>query len=307
MAYITPRTSNLAVQIQALRARVAEPYDANTDADEGFLTDNEIIRMIHAAELKVAQEAPPAALYTLSHKEDLSLSSGLANLPGSFYQLGGTPEIMHIIGVDGSVNNQYVPCRMMRRQQFGMAHRIPANRPTTQFPIATIQGEQLYVLPTSITSARIYYIRSPRMRTRHYRGTVTATASKSITDANCPFPSGYFINFYTETNVQSSIYFDSGNAAGTHANLATHTGTVFTWGSPTITPDVGVTFFAGEVSDLPDSTVHLVLDYAAYLAHDKNKQSDQAQIALQSYQTNMALVKERFNYDAGINPMEISS
>lgn len=296
-------TTNLRVQIDTIRARLAEPFEAADAAvaTEGYFRQIEIVDYIHQSEIKVAQDLPNDALTGLLTVLEIMTVDGtdIYRRPGTdISEFDDTP-ILRLVSLDLDTGAGLFPCQIVGRQNLWMSDNTPTHRATAMRPRAAFDDDgNIIVRPVPGAEAGaamlIYrYIRIPRRRYKHYRGTVTTgTSATMFEDTAAPYPSDYW-----NTDGVSTVRFMDGTLEGEER-------TILDWTGPSdlyelahtlsIAPTVGDAYVAGETSDLGAEFNPMVIAYSVYQGMQKQFEEGQANIALGEYNQLLQMMTQKY-------------
>lgn len=296
-------TTNLRVQIDAVRARLAEPFEVADAADAqnpGYFRQDEIIDFIHQAEIKTAQDLPVDALTGLLTVLSLPTVNGTDTYrrPGTDQTQTDDTPILRLVAIDLDTGAGLMPCQITGRQNMWMAENMQTHRATPMRPRAAWDDAgNITVRPVPGSEAAagklIYrYIRIPRRRYKHWRGTVTtATDATHFSDSSADFPDDYW-----NTDGVSTVRFLTGTSRGEERTIAAYASATdaYTLDHAATVPAVGDEYVAGEVSQIGAEFSPMVIAYAVYQGMQKQMEDSQAQIAMGEYTQHLQMAMRQY-------------
>lgn len=282
-------TTNLGVQIQMLRSRLAEPYEAAIESSttEGYFRDAELVDFIYQAELRIAKDLPNDALVGLQTVVSRTTANGTATYkrPTLDQTVADDPPILRLIAVELDTGSGLYPCRNISRKDLWRVDDHITHRADSRHPIFAFDDSgNVIVRPVPGSEAgaaklKFRYLKVPPRRYKHIRGTVDSATTTTIVDADTGKPADFW-----ETDGKSSIRMASGDLIGEERMIQDWTPSTFTVDFAfSEAPAVADEYIAGQVSDLGDEFNDMVIAYATYLAKLKDSEVEEANLALGEY------------------------
>ncbi len=296
-------TTNLGVQIQALRSRLGEPFEdaaEDTGGSEGYYRQSELLDFIYQAELRLAKDLVNDALVGLHTTVSRTTLDGtdLYDLPTTDITVPDDPPVLRMISVELDTGSGLFPCRQISRKDLRKVDEWSSHRAEARHPVMMYDAAgQILVRPIPSTEAGatklvFRYLKIPRRRYRHHRGKIDSVVSTTIfIDASADiYPNDYW---FTDTN--SSVMIVVGQLAGEARMISDFDGLLggFTV-AHAFSKSLNVTeeYIAGEISEIGDHTGDLQLAYASFLGKQKIGEAQLAANFLAEYQSGVEKVNE---------------
>jgi hypothetical protein len=301
-------TTNLGVQLQALRSRLGEPYDdatEDTGGNEGYYTQLELIEFIYQAELRLAKDLVNDALVGLHTTVSRTTTDGVAtyDLPTTDITVADDPPVLRMVGVDLDTGAGLFPCRQISRKDLWKADDWGTHRAEPRHPIMVYDAAgQITVRPTPTTAGGVgagklvfRYLKVPRRRFRHHRGIVNSVTSTTVfidADAGALYSNGHWT-----TDTKSAVRIVVGGLTGEERMIASFIGST---GAYTVAfgfsqqINVNDEYIAGEISEIGDHVGDMTLAWASYLGKQKIGESQEAQNYLAEYQSGVKSINELY-------------
>lgn len=297
-------TTNLGVQLQALRSRLGEPYEdaaEDTGGTEGYYRQMELVEFIYQAELRLAKDLVNDALVGLHVTVSRTTASGtdLYDLPTTDMSVADEPPVLRMIAVDLDTGSGLFPCRQISRKDLWKvddwsSHRAEARHPVMMYDAAG----QILVRPIpgaefAADKLIFRYIKTPTRRYRFHRGITETSTLSTLVDVDAAI----YGDDYWITDCKASIRLEDGTFRGEDRmidDFTSVTGTysvAFDWSS---LPPVGTEYIAGEVSDLGDHLGDLMLSFAAFLGKQKIGDQQGSANYLAEYQSGVEAVNKTY-------------
>lgn len=277
---------NLQSEITELRARLGEPV--RTDPSDGFFTDEELTEWIHQGELMTAKLLVEDALTDIGSESTVAVETTGAGtaVPTDF---------MRLLEVAVDSGWGFRRARLVSMEEFERYIHSPNFKGTKQFPIATLFQGKIYPHPFSGNSGsdlRIRYTKEPTRRHRRYKGQTDGPGtSTTLVDSSAPSTVGndYF--------VAGEIRVTSGDFVGQDKVLSGYTaasGTFTVTVAYNAAPGSGIQFEAGQTSDLPNECWPIWINYAAFLALSKDRETQDANLWLSEFHKGIDGINRRY-------------
>ncbi len=287
---------NLQTEISEVRSRLVAP--ARASSDDQFITDEEIIRWIYQAELRLVKLLPEDMLLNLQTEVNVDLVSG--GPPPTTVDQDLNPVTLSDLSVTDfvrfleaklEVGQGIKTCRHISPEELRTIEQTGTRRPTRNYPYIAIFDNQFYVRPqpeagwfTTNPDGKFYlrYVKRPTRRFKHYKGLTTgAGGTTTVVDSAAPGPDDWWNG--TQLRISDEDAAIRGQE-GTVTDFADASGTfTFAGGTFFAASGTNIEFEVGEVSDLPEECHELIVAYATYRGFMKDGESELAQQQLVEY------------------------
>jgi len=299
-------TTNLGVQLQALRSRLGEPYEdatEDTGGTEGYYRQMELVEFIYQAELRLAKDLVNDALVGLhvTVSRTTTDAKDLYDLPTTGIDVADEPPVLRMISVDLNTGSGLFPCRQISRKDLWKVDDWSTHRAEPRHPVMMYDAAgQILVRPIPTTVGGVgagylvfRYIKTPRRRYRWHRGITETSTLSTLVDVDAAI----YGDDYWITDCKSSIRLEDGTFRGEDRMIdgfTSVTGTysvAWDWSS---LPPVGTEYIAGEISDLGDHLGDLILSFAAFLGKQKIGDEQGGANYLAEYQSGVETVNKTY-------------
>ena len=147
------------------------------------MTVKHLVRLLYQSELRVSQDAPDDALWSLlatPFDQATVAGTGEYDLPGKSATANNELPLLRVISIELKVAHNYYPARLVSLDELWKADHMPLQQARNRTPVASLTGRETFKIrpipeAAVATGLRINYLKTPRRRFRHTKSTVTTT------------------------------------------------------------------------------------------------------------------------------------